>query len=97
MRGGDHETHAEEGGGVHGGPAAAFRCLARHPMVRKQVWRARTGEGLYEREVASIGGGEGSDPLADLLALFPPNRDVKVRPCSGAGGARGGAAGSRVA
>ena len=49
-------------------------------MVRKQVWRSRTGGlGLYEREVASIGGGDGSDPLVDLLALFPPNMDVKVR------------------
>ena len=57
------------------GPHVAFQCIARHPVLRKQAWRSHDGRSLgrsYTEEISSISGGEGSDPLADLLALFPP-------------------------
>jgi len=58
---------------ANGDKVAAFRCLARHPMMRKRVWRAPTGDSLLESELASISGGDGADPLLDLLTLFPPS------------------------
>ena len=56
-------------------------------VLCSQVYREQTEERtLYESEVATLEEGEGSDPLADLLALFPPRQSV-TRGADGGGSA----------